>query len=335
MALRGPQKAAMLLMHLDPQNAAELLGSAKPETITEVATELAYLAQSGKAEGIAIDAMPEELLGILVGRKASDDKSFVKKTLEILLGKDKSRNVLQEVNERVRMRDPFKHLRTAEVPEIAACLMGESPQVVSVVLSELPSKKSAELLGMLDEERRVATIQCMAVGGEVSSEAKLQVATIVQSRLEERLAKGGEASVSPDVVRQQQLRRVAVLLRSMTVEIRDGLIKPLGEQDKEVVETIKGLMVIWEDIPQIDARMLQEVLQSVDSRKLALALVGAEEKVAEKIRENISERAKAMLDEEASLLSSPKEDDIRQAREDVLAPLCEMNSRGELEFEEE
>ena len=95
------------------------------------------------------------------------------------------------------------------------------------------------------------------------------------------------------------------------------------------------MMVVWEDIPQIVARMLQEVLQSADSRKLALALVDAEQKVAEKIRENISERAKAMLDEETSLLSSPKQDEIQQAREDVLAPLREMNSRGELEFEEE
>ena len=336
MALQGPQKAAMLLMHLDPPMAAELLGSAKPEIITEVATELAYLAQSDRGKGIAIDAMPPELLGMLVGCKQErSGDAFVKETLEILLGSDKSRGVLQEVNERVRMRDPFKHLRAVEVPEIAACLVGESPQVVSVVLSELPPKKSAELMEMLDEERRSATIRCMTIGQEVSSEAKLRVATVVQSRLEERRGRSEETQVDPDVVRQQQLRRVAVLLRSMAIEIRKGLIEILSQQDTEAVETIEGLMVIWEDIPQIADRALQETLRTADSRKLALAMIDADEQTSKKIRDNISERAESMLDEEASLLSEPKPDEIQQAREEILTSLREMNASGDLEFEGE
>ena len=336
MGLRGPQKAAMLLMHLDPQNAAELLGSTKPETITEIATELAYLAQSDKSKETNIDAIPPELLGILAGHKQKlSGEAFIEETLEILLGSDKSRDVLRDVSERVRVRDPFKNLRAAEVSQIAVSLDGEPPQVISVVLSELPHKKSVELLGMLDDEKRVATIQCMAVGGEVSPEAKLQVATIVQSRMEEHLAKGGGTVVRADVARKLQLRRVAVLLRSMPVEARENLIKPLAEKDKEIAETIGGLMVVWEDIPLITARALQESLRSAESRKLALALVDADEKTAAKIRDNISERAQGMLDEETSLLSSPKQEDIQGAREDILASLRELSSRGELEFEEE
>jgi len=40
-----------------------------------------------------------------------------------------------------------------------------------------------------------------------------------------------------------------------------------------------------------------------------------------------------MLDEESSLLSSPKKEDIQEARESVLAPLREISARGELQFE--
>ena len=73
---------------------------------------------------------------------------------------------------------------------------------------------------------------------------------------------------------------------------------------------------------------------SVDSRKLAMALVDAEERTIEKVNGNMSERARAMLDEEVSLLSNPKPAEIEQAREEILNVFREMNKRGELEFEE-
>ena len=42
-----------------------------------------------------------------------------------------------------------------------------------------------------------------------------------------------------------------------------------------------------------------------------------------------------MVGEEASLMSSPKKDDVRQAREKIVTAMRELNSKGELTFEEE
>ena len=62
---------------------------------------------------------------------------------------------------------------------------------------------------------------------------------------------------------------------------------------------------------------------------------GAPDEIAGKIKGNISERAAAMVDEETSLMSSPKKDDIRQAREKIVTALRELNRKGELAFIEE
>jgi flagellar motor switch protein FliG len=67
---------------------------------------------------------------------------------------------------------------------------------------------------------------------------------------------------------------------------------------------------------------------------MALALMKADEKISAKIRANISERASAMIDEETSLISSPKKEDIEQAREQIVSSMREMNSKGELIFAE-
>jgi len=127
---------------------------------------------------------------------------------------------------------------------------------------------------------------------------------------------------------------VAILLRGLETDLRDQMVKSLSEQNGETAQTVQQLMVTWEDLFLVAERSLQEALRSVDSRKLALALVDADEKMVERIRNNISERATAMLDEEASLLSAPKASEITEAREEILNALREMNTRGELQFEE-
>jgi flagellar motor switch protein FliG len=67
---------------------------------------------------------------------------------------------------------------------------------------------------------------------------------------------------------------------------------------------------------------------------MAFALIKADEKIVAKIRSNISEKGAAMIDEETSLMSSPKKEDTEQAREQIVAAMREMNSKGELLFAE-
>lgn len=80
---------------------------------------------------------------------------------------------------------------------------------------------------------------------------------------------------------------------------------------------------------------MQEALRGVDAQKLALALYKADEVLTKKIKANISERAAASIDEETSLMSVPKKEDIANAREELVSVWREMNKKGELNFIEE
>jgi flagellar motor switch protein FliG len=63
---------------------------------------------------------------------------------------------------------------------------------------------------------------------------------------------------------------------------------------------------------------------------LAVALFGASESITDKIRKNISERVTSALDEEISLMQDPTEQEVLQAREEVVGPLRDMNEQGTL-----
>ncbi len=335
MATSGARKAAMLLMNLDPSTAAELLESTGPEMLTEIAVEVAFLDQ-GQSGTNAVSQEPiREFFGLLNGQGSmSNGGDFAKQMLQIVLGEQESQEVLTKVDQRLKVLDPFREIRSAEATSIAEALSGESAQAASVVLSELPPNKSTQLLALLDDVTRVQAVACMTGAQEISPTAKLRIAGVVQSRLEQAAKNketggGGGAKQS-----EARLRKVAVLLRGLEVDVRNQMIESLTEQDSEAASGVQAAMVIWEDMGLVAERSLQEALMSVDSRKLALALVDADEQTLEKINNNMSERARTMLEEEVSLLSKPKANEIEPAREEILNVLREMNKRGELEFEE-
>jgi len=333
----GVRKAAMLLRNLDSATAAELLKSATPEVITEIAAEMAYLDAAGRSAQADSGEPVREFYSLLSKEAAGPDRgNFLRDMLQNTLGAQRSQEVLGQVEELVFARDPFLPIRTAPVQDIARALEGESAQVAAIVLSELPTKSSADLLALLGEEVRTEAVRGMISGEGVSPQARQCVANVVQSRLES-FRQSGQVDVGPEGGRQQQqqLRKVAVMLRGLGTELRDGLLKAIADQDQGAAATVRDLMVTWEDLPYLADRPLQESLRGVDSRDLALALVGADDEVVNKIRANISERAAALLDEEASLLSSPKPEDVEASRESILKGLRELNARGDLAFEEQ
>jgi len=333
MVLTGKQKAAMLLMSLDAVTAAELLKGINPEAIQELAVELAYLDAAGLRDSRESTEVVSQFCNQLQPKKGFHLKSFLDTMLKSTVGNEKAEQIQTQIENLLQKRDPFISIRSADSQALASVLTGEHPQAAAVVLSELPAKKSSEVLGLLAEEVRLGAVSRMTDSGAITVEAKKRIAEMVYTRLETLTAARQEDGVQE--AGEQPLRKVAVILRNLGKELRDGLLAALQEKDTEAGEKVAGLMVLWEDIPQVADRSLQEALRGIDSAKLALALVKADEAIIEKIKSNISERAAAAIEEETSLMSAPKKEDIEQAREDIVKDLREMNEKGELNFIEE
>jgi len=212
---------------------------------------------------------------------------------------------------------------------LASVLTGEHPKAIAVVLSELPAKKSSQVLSLLDEQLRLEVVTRMTGGESINPEAKRRIAQMICGRLESPAVEAAAAG------QDESMRKVAVMLRNLGKEIKDGLLAGITQKDQEAAGRITQLMVIWEDLTEVTDRSLQEALRQVDSQKLALALINADETISGKIKSNISERAAATIEEETSLMSAPKKADIEDAREEVVAVLREMNEKGELNFIED
>lgn len=328
----GARKAAVLLTWLGPETASALLKEASPDTVTRIAAELTYLDATGGSRQDAAECIREFSLMLKEQQKGEvRGEELVREILESVVGEQKAPELLDQIQEMVLARDPFLQLRSAEAGDIAEALRGEGARVASVVLSELPASKSAELLALLPEELRARALQAIAGGDTVTPETRVRVALIVMGRLQGARGSAGSKTAQGDT----RLRKVSLIVRGLPNDIRNSMLEQIAEADPSAGETVARLMVTWEDLPHIGGRALQEVLRSADARELALALCDADEEIVQKIHGNCSERMSALIEEESSLLSSPKPEEIHAAREQILEALREMNATGDLTFEEE
>jgi flagellar motor switch protein FliG len=328
MALEGKQKAAMLLMSLDAATATELLKGLDAKEIQEIAMELARINTSKRHDAKEQAKIVQEFCNLLREKQTCFNmRAFLDEMLVKVLDKDKVEQIQSQIKNATEKKDLFVDIRSASADELVLALEDQHPQTIALVLSELAPKKSQDVLSILNEESRLKAVCKMTNPDVLAAGVKRRMASVVSERLR---GFKGEATVARPARREQNLRKLAVVLSGLEKDLRDQLLGEISKHDEETGTKVRALMVTWEDITSIADRSLQEALRTVESSKLAVALYGADEEIAKKIRSNISERAVAMLDEETSLMQEPLEKEVLDAKEEVVKPLREANEAGTL-----
>ena len=308
MPLTGKQRAALLLTSLDAATAVELLKGIDAATVQELAVELTYLDAAGQRNARQTADIARQFCKSLQDESGFAFKSFLREMLRNTVGEEQAKRVQQEIQSLLQKRDPFMSIRSADLQSLTAVLRTEHPQAVAVILSELSPKRGSEVIRLLDDEMRVSVISRMTSVNNITPEAKMRIAQMIRTRLDDM--QGAAVQVSPE----QSLRKVAVIVRNLDKEVRDGVLEAIRQKDEEIGDKIANLMIVWDDVAMVGGRSLQQALRGIDERQLALSLYETREEIAGKIKSNISERAAAMVTEEMSLMSSPKKDDVAQAR---------------------
>lgn len=336
MTLTGIQKAALLLTTLDASTAMGLLKGQSQKVIQKIAMELSQLDLKGKVDPEQASEVAQQFYVELTQPKNEGlhIKRFVSSLLQDTAGKEKATELQNKMQQAVIERDPYVIIADAPAFHLASILQNESPQTIAIVLSEIPPKLGTEVLSYLDEQKAQMAVWRMTQLTTVSRQTVIRVGEMVHKNLIEMQSQ--QVSTKPkEETATANLRQIALVLGGMKKEKRDALLETIEGRDDAAANIVRALMVTWEDIPKIEDKCLQEILRKMEVEILAKALHGADPVVAEKIYGNISERMKEMIEEETSLMGSPRKKDIAEAREKVVHPMHEANKAGELLFIEE
>jgi flagellar motor switch protein FliG len=126
------------------------------------------------------------------------------------------------------------------------------------------------------------------------------------------------------------IQAVAEILNVIDRATERSILENLAQEDPELVEEIRRLMFVFEDITKFSDRDIQTVLKNVESTQWAMALKGASEDLKNKILNNMSKRAAALLQEEMEYLGAVRASNVEQTQQQIVDIIRRLEDAGEI-----
>lgn len=318
--LDGVTKAAVLLLAIGSDDAATLMKQLPQEFVEAVTRELASL---GRIPPALSSAVVEEFYNLTIASQYDNAGSldYAKEILKNSLDPKVAERVLQQIQTQVQKK-PFSFLQRAESDNLLTFIQDEHPQTIALILCHLAHHKASEILVRLPTQKQVEVIKRVANMEQTNPD----VIKEVERGLESRLA----AMLTQSMEKAGGVPTVAEILNLADRATEKTIMEGLESEDPELVEQIRRLMFVFEDVKLVDGKGIQAVLKEVDNEELAMALKTASDELKAKIFSNMSERAAQLIKEDMQFMGPVKVSDVEAAQQRIVDIVRRLEEAGEI-----
>ena len=318
--MTGPKKAAILLLALGEDAAADVMKNLEEAEIQQVGYYMSRFADVSPEE---LDLVLEEFYRNSVmadeGVNISSSPDFVKNALTKALGADRAK----ELSDNLRAGEEeagLEALRYAEPIMISNYIRTEHPQTIALILSYLKNaEQSSAVLRDLPESLQADILYRMAVIESIPP----GVISEMNEVLTEEMKTAGSMTTSVGGVEP-----VAEILNSVDKATETRILSSIEETNPDLAEQIRELMFTFEDMALIDAKQMQLVMKDVDQADMVLALKTASDAVKELIFSSMSSRAAEMVRDDLENLGPAKISDVEAAQQKIIKVVKKLEEAG-------
>ncbi len=316
----GIRKAAIFLMSVGQETASEVLKRLDPDAVEDVSREIASL------EGITMrqrDAVLSEFYNVALASTYMEEGGLEYATalLQKSLPADMANRIIGQVTAAISS-SPFSFLQKAESENLLTFIQDEHPQTIALILAHLHADKAGEILAGLPSSKQIEVVKRIANMEQTNPE----VIREVELGLEHRLA----AIVGQSFEKAGGVENVAEMLNLADRATEKSIMEGLEAEDPELVESIRRLMFVFEDILQVQDQGIQAVLKEVENDELALALKTASEDLKDKLFSNMSERASELITEGREYMGAVRVSDVEAAQQKIVDIVRRLEDSGEI-----
>ncbi|MEX2219895.1 MAG: flagellar motor switch protein FliG [Phycisphaerales bacterium] len=318
--LDGVTKAAVLLLALGSEDAGVLLKQLSPEMVEAVTRELASL---GRIPSELSSAVVEEFYNLTMASQYANEGNleYAKSILQNSLDPKQADRVLQQIQTQVQKK-PFSFLQRAESENLLTFIQDEHPQTIALILCHLPHHKAAEILVGLPMQKQIEVIKRVANMEQTNPDVIKEVERGLESRLANMLTQSMEKAGG--------VPTVAEILNLADRATEKTIMEGLEAEDPDLVEQIRRLMFVFEDILHVNDKGIQAVLKEVDNDELAVALKTASEELKAKIFGNMSERAASLIKEDMQYMGPVRVSDVEAAQQRIVDIVRRLEEAGDV-----
>jgi len=316
----GLQDAAIFLMSLGEEEAAEVFKHFSPKEVQRLGEAIARMRAVPKEKVAAVierftrEAQSQSLL-------VSDTDNYVRSVLKRALGDDKAALLIDRILQGGDVSG-IESLKWMDPISVAELLRNEHPQILAAILVHLDQDHAANILKQFTERTR--------------NEVMLRIATlegIQPTALKDLNEALYQVLAGGDKIRKSSLGGVqtaAEIINLLGTSLEASVIDAIREQDPDLAQKIMDKMFTFEDLLKLDNKSLQMVLKEVSSDQLVVALKGASQDLREKILSNMSSRAAEALREDLESRGPVRLSEVEAQQKEILKIVRRLADEGQI-----
>jgi len=318
--ISGSERAAIFMMSLGEQNAAEVMKHMGPREVQQIGSAMASLSNVPNEKvhsvlGSFAEIMQEQsALGV-------DSVDYLRKVLIGALGEDKASGLLDRILEG-RGSKGLDSLKWMDPRIVAEVIQNEHPQIIAIVLSSMESDQAAEILMHIPENSRSDVLMRIATLDNVSPAALDELNGVLEKQLAD--------STNTQSTGVGGIKTAASILNLMDSDAEAAITASITEKDAELAQEISDKMFVFENLLAVDDRGIQSILREVQSDALIVALKGADDAMKDKIFSNMSSRAAEMMREDLDAKGPVRLKDVEDAQKEILEVATRMADAGDI-----
>jgi len=316
----GIRKAAILMIILGDQISGEILRQMDEEEVQAIGQEVARITSISPDQA---ESVLEEFYQMSMAREyvLKGGIDYAKKMLMTAFGPEHAKRLVDRLVKTLGSElASFDTLQKADPQQLAKFIHNEHPQTIALILSHLNASQAAGLLVSLPQELRADVALRMANLDQISPEIVSKIAVIIGQRLKalgemNRESYGG-------------VRAVSEMFNRLDSGTSKDILEAIEENDPKLVETIRHLMFVFEDLLLLSGEALKEMLGKVDRKTLTVALKGTSEQLKSHILQLMSQRGAEMLKEDMEALGPIKIKEVEAAQQQIIAVIRQLEADG-------
>ncbi len=320
--LSGLRKAAILMITLGEQASSEILKQLDEDEVQAIGREVARISSIPVEHA---ESVLEEFYQMAMAHDyvLKGGIEYARKLLMNAFGPEQAKKILDRVMKALGSDTAsFDALQKADPQQLAKFVHNEHPQTIALILSHLNPSQAAGLLFSLPPEMRADVALRMANLDQISPEIISKIAGIIGSKLKalgeiSRESYGG-------------VRAVAEMFNRLDSTTSREVLDALEKINPTLVETIRHLMFVFEDLLLIDQSGIKELLARTDRKLLTVALKGTSEQLKNHFLQCMSQRGAEMLKEDMEALGPVKIREVEAAQQQIIAIVRQLEAEGVL-----
>ncbi len=318
-AVRGAEKAGVLLLTLGEDVAAEVLQHMNPKEVQLVGSTMALMNDVSRP---TVEYVIDDFFDTLESQTALGigNDGYIRSMLEKALG-EKAGSVI----DRILMgsgSNGLESLKWMDPKSIAEIIRLEHPQIIAIVLSYLDADNAALVLSHLPENTRSGILMRIATLEGVQPAAIKELDSIMEKYFSD------SENVKSSMVGGE--KTAANILNFLDSSIENKVMEQVRTENEDLAVRIEEQMFVFDNLREVDDRGIQTMMREVSTDLLALALKGVDDEMQAKFLKNMSSRAAEMMVEDMEAKGPVKLSEVEAAQKEILAVARKLEESGEI-----